>query len=66
MDNKNHINKIDRAKLIKSLKELGPPNLTDEFWKDYHESIQKENEYFERRAKELTPTDEQMHRRFTI
>ena len=59
-------NKIDREKLMESLKNLGPPNLTEEFWKEYHESIRKENEYFIRREKELTPTDEQMHRRFTI
>ncbi len=57
---------IDRDELIKFLKDMGPPNFTEEFWTQYNKDMDEDNERFIRREKELTPTDEQMNRRFTI
>jgi hypothetical protein len=58
--------KEEEQELIKFLETRGPPNFTEEFWKEFNESMERDNEAFIRREKELTPTDEQMNRRFTI
>jgi len=60
------MNKQKEQELIKFLQNMGPPNFTEEFWKQFNEDMDADNERFIRREKELTPTDEQMNRRFTI
>ena len=60
---------MNTKELIKFLNERPKKyefNFSPEFWKEFNASMDEDNERFIRREKELTPSDEQMQRRFTI
>ena len=57
---------LDRAKLLQSIKNLGEPNFTQEFWDEFNQTMDNDNKVFIQRKLDLTTSSERLHRSFSL